>query len=322
MIRNKKLNIIILKVIIVIATWTYVGYKIADFKDSFNTISTIQFSTNMIMGLIVVLFFMIVNWSIEAQKWQYSLHNITKISFITAFRAILSGTTIGIISPNRAGEPFGRVSQIDAQHRESAIGAGFICSIAQFTATVLAGVLALPFLLIHLNYFSSQYLVFAIALMGIGIILFLYSNINSIGNILNRFPFIKRFDSFTNHFKESKRHELIIILLYSLIRYSVFIIQFFVILRVFSIDITFAQTCIAVAMVYFVTTLIPTTTLAELGVRCSSSVYFIGLYSNKPVLIVVASMTLWVINISIPAIVGSLFYLPWVKTKLGNEQRT
>lgn len=321
MTKNKKLSITLLKAIIVIATWTYVGFKISDFKDSFNAITSVQFSINMILGLILVMILMIVNWSIEAQKWRYSIRAITAISFTRAFRAILSGTTIGIISPNRAGEPFGRVSQLQAEHRETAVGAGIICSIAQFTATVLAGILALPFLLIQQNYFSNEYYVFAIAFLGIGIILFLYSNVNVVGSLFKYLPFIKKFESFINHFKETKRKTIVVILMYSSFRYIIFIVQFYVVLRVFSIDISFANTCIAVGMVYLITTIIPTTTLAELGVRCSSSVYFIGLYCNKPVLIVVASMALWIINISIPAIAGSILFLPWFTAKWENEQK-
>jgi len=310
---KRKIGIIVFKAVIVAVAWIYVGYKISSYNISFDKLRSFSFSAFQTVEFFTVLILMICNWSVEAKKWQYSLHSITNISFGKSFQAVLSGTTVGIISPNRTGEPFGRASHLDAGFRQEAISAGIICSLGQFTATVLAGCWALPFYSNQQQLFSNNYESFALAIVGTCIMLFLYFNSNHLDTLLKKLPFINRFTLFGNHFQKSSKFDLFTILLYSGIRYSIFLLQFFLILQVFAIDISFSHCCVAVSMIYFVTTLIPTTTLAELGVRCSSSVYFIGLYCNKPLLIVVASMVLWLINVSVPAIIGSIFYLPWFK---------
>jgi hypothetical protein len=312
---KRKIGIIVFKAVIVAVAWIYVGYKISSYHISFDKLRSFSFSAFQMVEFFTVLILMICNWSIEAKKWQYSLHSITNISFGKSFQAVLSGTTVGIISPNRTGEPFGRASHLDVSLREKAVSAGIICSLSQFTATVLAGCWALPFYCIQQHLFLNFYLLFTMAIVGTCIMVLLYFNSNHLNTIYKKIPFIKRFTLFGNHFKTCTKFDFFTILVYSGIRYCIFLLQFFLILQVFSIEISFSHSCIAVSMIYFVTTLIPTTTLAELGVRCSSSVYFIGLYCNKPLLIVVASMVLWLINVSVPAIIGSVFYLPGFKKK-------
>jgi len=310
MFKNRNIGIVLVKAFIIIAAWIYVGYKLYDYRDSLHSIQTISFSSFQIFELLAVLFLMFINWSIEAKKWQYAIQSIIKISFKQAFKNIMTGATIAIISPNRAGEPIGRVSQIDPQFRESATSASIYCSLGQFTSTLIGGCFAFPFFINKKLYFTNTLSAFGISIIGLLFILILYLNISKIVYLFKKISFIKKYDSFISHFQSTSKKYLITILLFSLFRYSIFLIQFYLILLVFDIDISFVNSSIAVGMIYFVTTLIPTTTLAELGVRCSSSVYFIGVYTNKPIVIITASMFLWFINVSLPAIIGSLIFIP------------
>jgi len=322
MIKKQKIGIIILKIIIIGIAWIYVGWKITEYKNTFNSLDVLSFSKTQILKLCIVLLLMLINWSIEAKKWQFSLRSVTTISFQKSFYAILTGTTFGIISPNRIGEPLGRISQLDSQYRESGISAGVLCSVGQFTSTILAGSIAFPLFINQFVYFSNKLIAFGIAAIGIVLMLILYSNVKHLGKLLKKIPYIKRYELFIEHFQNTNFADLGIILALSSIRYIIFLLQFYLILHVFSINISFADSCIAVGMIYLVTTVIPTTTIAELGIRCSSSVYFIGFYCNKPLLIISASMLLWLINVSFPAILGSLFFLNWKrKSKLESEQK-
>jgi len=62
-------------------------------------------------------------------------------------------------------------------------------------------------------------------------------------------------------------------------------------------------------------TAIPTVTLVELGIRGSVSLYFIGLYFDRFAAvteeinagIISSSSTLWLINLAIPALLGTIF---------------
>ncbi|NPA45090.1 MAG: hypothetical protein GXO49_06120, partial [Chlorobi bacterium] len=66
-------------------------------------------------------------------------------------------------------------------------------------------------------------------------------------------------------------------------------------------------------LTYFISSVIPTFTFAEIGIRGTAAIFFIGMFSSNIVGIISATALLWIINLAIPAIIGSvLFY----RTKL------
>src|SRR5690349_24659329 len=46
-----------------------------------------------IWDLVVVIFLMIINWSIEAWKWKISIQRVQPITFLRSFKAVLSGVS-------------------------------------------------------------------------------------------------------------------------------------------------------------------------------------------------------------------------------------
>lgn len=52
---------------------------------------------------------------------------------------------------------------------------------------------------------------------------------------------------------------------------------------------------------------IPTLALTEIGVRGSVALFFLGLVSTNSIGIVTATFTLWIINLALPALIGSFF---------------
>jgi len=54
---------------------------------------------------------------------------------------------------------------------------------------------------------------------------------------------------------------------------------------------------------------VPTIAIAELGVRGKVSIFFLGLLSSNTVAIVAATVGIWLINLVIPAVLGSVLLL-------------
>ena len=57
----------------------------------------------------------------------------------------------------------------------------------------------------------------------------------------------------------------------------------------------------------FVISIIPTIAISEIGVRGSVAVYLFGLISANALGILSATFVLWLINLLIPAIIGTFF---------------
>jgi len=60
-------------------------------------------------------------------------------------------------------------------------------------------------------------------------------------------------------------------------------------------------------MLYAAMLVIPTITIAEPGVRGSLSLLIFGVFSTNEAGILAASLTLWIINLAIPALLGALY---------------
>jgi uncharacterized membrane protein YbhN (UPF0104 family) len=108
--------------------------------------------------------------------------------------------------------------------------------------------------------------------------------------------------------------EIFKVLFLSFLRYLVFSIQFYLLLRMFQIPVPFFDGLVIITVVFLIMTFLPTIAIVELGIRGSVSLYFFGLFFVKAGLdnidhnlgTLAASSTLWLINIAIPALIGAI----------------
>jgi hypothetical protein len=75
----------------------------------------------------------------------------------------------------------------------------------------------------------------------------------------------------------------------------------------FNIDIGLINSFVLIGLVFFTSTLIPSFALTEVVLRSAIAVYFFTPYITSTVIIVSVSITLWFINLAIPALFGSFF---------------
>ncbi len=101
----------------------------------------------MLWNLFAVILLMILNWGIEAIKWKLSVRKIQKVSFIRAFKAVFSGVSFSVSTPNRMGEYLGRVLYMDEGNRLKTISITIVGSISQLIITLLMGCIGLLILL-------------------------------------------------------------------------------------------------------------------------------------------------------------------------------
>ena len=72
------------------------------------------------------------------------------------------------------------------------------------------------------------------------------------------------------------------------------------------VEIDFKMCTMLLMLFYFIMTLAPTIGFTELPVRATLSMLIFGPFSNNQLGIQLASLSIWVINIVIPAIIGSI----------------
>ncbi|HET9430922.1 MAG TPA: hypothetical protein VFO70_07085, partial [Chitinophagaceae bacterium] len=77
----------------------------------------VAFNSPLVWNFVGVVLLMLANWSLEAIKWKISVRPIQEISFFRSFKAVLSGISFSVSTPNRVGEYLGRVLYMDEGNR-------------------------------------------------------------------------------------------------------------------------------------------------------------------------------------------------------------
>lgn len=301
------------KLIVFVASYSYIGYKLYEFVQKGNSFAWSEASLILILP---VFFFMILNWSAEALKWRFLVSGIEKVAFIKAFMAVLSGITISIFTPNRIGEFGGRIMVLKSENRKSAIGSTLVGSYAQAMVTIIFGLMAYAILVLYfpeklgfVNILStwSIWLVFSASV----VFMWFYFRMDLVAKLSERFHF--RWSSHIRDLKTQSKGMLLSVLILSMVRYCIFTTQFFILLQMFGVGIGFAEAFTGIALSYFFAFFIPKFMLVEVGVRGSVALFALGLFTNNEVGILSAVFVLWVVNLVIPSIAGSII---WSKMKI------
>ncbi len=256
---------------------------------------------------------MLVNWGIEAWKWRGLMDHVEDLSFGRAFTATIAGTSLGLITPNRVGEFAGRVLFLAPEHRWQGGFATALGSIAQFVVTLVVGGLALgaqQVFALRASRFGDLatygWLALIALVAGGAIVLFFTPRL--LRQLLLKLPVLSRWERASAVLEGYSTGELARVLGLSALRYVVFAVQFMIVLAAVA-GVPYTTSMFAVPIIYLMTTLVPTVMLTELGVRGSVAVAVLDQHEVMPGAILLASMLVWLVNLALPAIVGSVILL-------------
>lgn len=266
----------------------------------------------------LVIFLMLVNWGIEARKWQVLVRGIQKMSFLRAFRAIFAGQALAFNTINRAGESAGRAIFLEEGNRIRGIILSVVGSMSQILVTFLMGFLALIYMRVNiidathslkgLSVFWLDGLMYVIC-FGLVIFVIVYFRISWVITLLEKVPLVAKYKFFVQKLEDFHYRELTHILVLSLLRYIVFILQYIILLQVFDVSVFWADAACMACVLFLVLAIVPTIALAELGFRGKVSIQLFGLLSANTIGIIATAAGIWIINLIIPAILGSIFIL-------------
>ncbi|MEJ7680416.1 MAG: lysylphosphatidylglycerol synthase domain-containing protein [Segetibacter sp.] len=240
--------------------------------------------------------------------------------FFRSFRAILSGLSVSLAmnTPNGSGEYVGRILYVKEGNRIRAITLTFVGSMSQLIITMFLGTTGLFLIGDHFDSATNQ--VFTLSLIVVNTITYVsiaitiallsvYFEISWLIRLLEKIPFVARYSFFIQKLEEFTLRELLKVLLISFLRYMVFVIQYLLLLQVFKVDIGWWNAFWLIAVMFLVLAIIPTIALAELGVRGKISIFLFSVFSSNTIGIVLTATTIWLINLVVPALAGSLFIL-------------
>ncbi|MEI6948001.1 lysylphosphatidylglycerol synthase domain-containing protein [Paraflavisolibacter sp. H34] len=280
--------------------------------------------SSKIVYLVLVLALMFVNWSLEAWKWKLSVATIYPISLARAVKAVLSGVSFSVTTPNRVGEYLGRMLYLPEGSRLKSISVTLVGSLSQLLVTFICGLAGFIFLrneLIAHGFFSP--LAFRFAFWGlvavIALLAMVYFQVAFLEQLLEKWVPRSKYLYLVQSLGAFDHPLLWRLLLLSFVRYTVFIVQYFLLFSLFQVAVPPGVVWCVVSVLFLAMAVIPSVALVEVGLRGEVSLQLMGIFSDNSLGVGLTSVTIWLINLILPAILGSILFLGLKVFKRKNE---
>ena len=303
-----------LKATILVLAFYFIYHKflkknsdLKQFEDLVTHISRQQ----VIFTLSVIVLLMLVNWLLESFKWQYLSRRLANISVWEAIEAVFCGLTWAIFTPNRIGEFGGRVMFLPSRKRIHGVFAMAVGAFAQNVITNVAGVLASLWFIY--NFFHPNNWLFlalsALALLFLTLLLIVYFHIKWLVILLDKIKFLKKYHRFFDIMGRYESKELLVVIGYSLARFAVFSVQYYLVIHLLLPNLPPLPMMLTVVVFIFIQSALPSLDLLDIGVRNYTATYLFTYITNQHIAIMASVSSIWLINLIIPAIMGSVFVL-------------
>ena len=307
---KKTLSLLIKAAIVIFAFW-FIYHKLVanenlrNFKLLLSNIPQIEII--VVIGSVLVL--MLVNWFLEAAKWKRLMIHIERITFYRAIESVFCGLTLAIFTPNRLGEYGGRVFFLSPKRRIIGIVAMTVGNIGQLVLTNVFGAIAACFF-IH-RFIPIEGLVFTalVVFASVFCLFFIvfYFNIQWLNGILLSFKFTRKYKKFYSILGRYRKAELFKVILFCFARYVVFSSQYFILFAWLIPGLHYPDIVMMTCLLFFIQSALPSLDLFDVGIRSITAVELFKHITDQHVAVIACTASIWLINIIIPAILGTYF---------------
>lgn len=298
----------IVQIIISLAAIFFVVYKLIQFNEWTAFYEHIDQNHIQFWFLLTTLIFLsFLTLALEGLKWQQLISLVYSLKFSDALFQILKGLQGGIVTPARLGDPPSRAMHLPKEFRSKSLLLSVMGIMIQNLTIGTGAILGLLFLnkaIVADASCISQLETAVIKYAGILVLLIITGQVLLLigTRFLKKFSLIRKITSFFLIVKDFKLREVLNVILLTILKYSVFCFQFWLIL--FYFEIITDPSHIALVAIYFgAITLLPTFAIADLGLRGSIAILLFGLISFNSLGIVMSVFLLWCLNTAMPAMI-------------------
>lgn len=254
----------------------------------------------------------------EALKWHILMCEDDRISFKSSYYTVLTGMSLGFVTPARSGEIAARIWYSGKGKYVMAVSKVISAGTFQTLVTLvfgLSGLLLLKYyttgnlfniMLLTVVYYAAIVILIIILLLIIFPVWFnrFFHHVPFAGNwlIRNNIVILK------HNIKTN-----LLILFFSFLRHVVFNMQFLYVFYFLGSEMDLLLQMALINVFFLLSMLIPTSFFGKLGIREGLLLLLFLPYETSPSFVVGASLIIWFFNQVIPAITGSfllLFFAP------------
>lgn len=275
----------LIKLVLLIACLYFIYEKLNNQPVTFRDLvlpESFAFTTILVSSL------MILNWYLEALRWKWSVEQFEEISMRESWYAVLTGLGLNWIFPFTSGDLIARISR--QKDKFQTTSAAFLNRGIMLVLTLFLGLGAISFLAREYS-FSGWFVLFI--LFGIPILKKIFN---------------KSIQRFLIYFQQLTRAMFMKVVVISILRYAVFVFQFYLLLSTFLPTLEAELLIAGIGWVFLVRSTLPLI-MGGIGVREASGIFFFEPYVNNIELVIAPIFLIWIINTVIPSLSGLLLML-------------
>lgn len=261
-----------------------------------------QFSIKTISFLVVL---SLLNWFFEILKWRVLISSFKTISFYKATEHGLSSLTASLLTPNRIGEYGVKALYFKPEERKRVVALNLLGNSLQMLVTILFGSMGLyVFLTSYETNLPYYKMVFFTAITGI-IILLLLMFISKI-RLKNKWFSIQKG---LLYFKGLSSKIYSTVFLLAVLRYAIFSFQFYYILTLFGVPMSYINSLVVISSMYLLASIIPSIFVFDVLIKTGVGVYLFGVVGVNAFTVLCTILIMRLLNIVFPSFFGSIFVL-------------
>ncbi|NUN09344.1 MAG: flippase-like domain-containing protein [Ignavibacteriaceae bacterium] len=268
--------------------------------------------------LSVAVLLMPLNIFLQYFRWRiFCVNTLKETSRKAAFFSVVEGISIGLFTPARIGEIFGRKLSLHNNSLTQVAVMTLVDKIFGMFSIALFGSMAM---ILYLNYQLNvaPLVTFSLlVLVGFVFLFFLFLLMNEeywrtlILNFISRVKFLTKIKPKFEVLKQLDKRVLLRSIIFSLTHYICYLVQYTLLAAAFAGNYDFYILFWGGVLTFFTKTLIPSFSYGELGIREAISVFYLTGLGYAASVGFNASLSIFFINIIIPSAVGIIFlFLP------------
>ena len=306
--KSKQFFFVLIKISLVVVAIYFIYQKLT--KNS-----TLEFSyfiqilsKNGVFSLHTVVFLLFLssfNWFFEILKWQQLVSSIQKISFTKSIEQCLGSLTVSLLTPNRIGEYGAKALYYTSRLRKRVLFINLISNLLQMLVTVVFGIIGILLLSQSQNLHINGLKFINILLIGIASCIFIILIIRKT-NIKIRGFSLQKIKLFIIEFSKKS---LALGAVFSFFRYLIFSFQFYYLLLLFGVEISYLEAMKLITSMYFLASIIPSVFLFDVVIKGSVALYLFSLIGINDLIILSVVTCMWIFNFVLPSIIGSFYVL-------------
>jgi len=251
-----------------------------------------QFYTIGFFHWAVLIILFVLNYLMESIKWKLVLAELNPTSILKSFKSVLVGQAFAFFTPARSGDYVGRILFLAPGNKLKGLAQMAWASYAQLLITLFFGSIGLFYNLPFLPWLKWMGPFIAAAAW------FIYFHPGQFTGWLKKISLLQ--------IKTTLKGQLV---LFSFLKYCVFILQYTWVVKIFNIPIGTLDLWVALSVLFFCLSLIPSIAITDVVIRGQLIVLLLSPFYDNSLMLICVSTIIWFVNFLLPAIIGSILLI-------------